>query len=123
MKLILLTFPQHPRPPQREQRQRGVFDSGGRLIGYVANVYVADDGNYRFVDVARGWVLRLGTKHRLVPVKAIAEGEPGSVTLRVDRHTVEGAPTLGDPHAAPDEGLQRAAREHCGLAAVPPPEA
>jgi hypothetical protein len=29
---------------------------------------------------------------------------------------------LGDPHAAPDEGLQRGAREHCGLAAVPPPE-
>jgi hypothetical protein len=29
---------------------------------------------------------------------------------------------LGAPHAAPDEGLQRAAREHCGLAAVPPPE-
>ena len=54
MKLVRLAFPQHPRPPQRELRQRGVFDSGGSLLGYVANVYVNDDGNYRFVDVGKG---------------------------------------------------------------------
>jgi hypothetical protein len=111
MKLIRLAFPQHPRPPQRELRQRGVFDSGGSLIGYVANVYVDDDGNYRFVDVATGGFMGLGTKHHLVPVEAIAEGEPGSITLKVDRRTIESATTLGDPHAAPDEGLQRAARQ------------
>ena len=111
MKLIRLAFPQHPRPPQRELRQRGVFDSGGGLIGYVANVYVDDDGNYRFVDVATGGFMGLGTKHRLVPVEAIAEGEPGSITLKVDRRTIESATTLGDPHAAPDEGLQRGARQ------------
>jgi hypothetical protein len=120
MKLIRLEFPQHPRPPQREFRQRGVFDSRGSLIGYVANVYVDDEGNYRFVDVATGGFMGLGRKHRLVPVEAIAEGEPGSITLTVDRRTIESAPTLGEPHAAPDEGLQRAAREHCGLAASPP---
>ena len=89
----------------------------------MANVYVDDDQNYRFVDVATGGVMGLGKKHRLVPVEAIVEGEPSSVTLTVDRRTLESAPTLGDPYAAPDEGLQRAAREHCGLAAVPPPEA
>jgi hypothetical protein len=114
MKLTKLEFTQHPRPPQRELRERGVFDSGGDLIGYVANVYVDEEGNYRFVDVATGgfmgWV---GTKHRLVPVEAIAEGEPGSITLTVDRQTLDSAPTLADPHEAPDEGLQRAAREHC----------
>jgi PRC-barrel domain len=114
MKLDRLSFPQHPRPPQRELRERGVFDSGGHLIGYVAQVYVDDEGNYRFVDVAtggfKGW---LGTKHRLVPVEAIAEGDPGSITLRVDRQTLDSAPTLANPHEAPDEDLQRAAREHC----------
>jgi hypothetical protein len=121
MNLTRLEFAQHPRPPQRELRQRGVFDSGGGLIGYVADVYVDDDGNYRFVDVATGELMgRLGTKHRLVPVEAVAEGEPGSITLTVDRHTVESAPTLGDPHEAPDEELQRAAREQFGLGAVPP---
>ena len=92
----------------------GVFDSGGGLIGYVANVYVDEERNYRFVDVATGGVMGwLGTKHHLVPVKAIAEGEPGLVTLKVDRRTIESAPTLGDPHEAPDEDLQRAALEHC----------
>ncbi len=113
MNLTRLAFTQHPRPPQRELRQRGVFDSGGDLIGYVANVYVDEERHYRFVDVATGGVKGLGAKHRLVPVETIAEGEPGSITLKVDRATLESAPTLGDPHEAPDEELQRAAREHC----------
>jgi hypothetical protein len=64
--------------------------------------------------------MSLGKKHHLVPVEAIAEEEPGSITLTVDQQTVQSALALGDPHAAPDEGLQRAAREHCGLAALPP---
>jgi hypothetical protein len=113
MKLDRLSFPQHPRPPQRELRQRGVFDSEGDLIGYVANVYVDEEGNYHFVDVATGGFKGWGAKHHLVPVAAMAEGEPGSITLKVDRATLESAPTLGDPHEAPDEDLQRAAREHC----------
>jgi hypothetical protein len=112
MKLIRLAFSQHPRPPQRELRQRGVFDSGGRLIGQVKNIYVDDDRSFQFVDVAISGLLGLGKKHHLVPVEAIVEGA-GSITLTVDRQTVESAPKLADPHAAPDEGLQRAAREHC----------
>jgi hypothetical protein len=51
MNLTRLAYTQHPRPPQRELRQRGVFDSGDRLIGHVANIYVDDDRNFRFVDV------------------------------------------------------------------------
>ena len=120
MNLTRLGFPQHPRPPQRELRQRGVFDSGGGLIGYVANVYVDEEGNYHFVDVATGGFKGLGAKHHLVPVAAIAEGEPGSITLKVDRATVESAPTLGAPHDAPNEELQCAARTNCGLTAIPP---
>jgi PRC-barrel domain len=113
MKLNRLEFPQHPRPPQRELRERGVFDSGGDLIGYVANVYVDEERNYRFVDIAVSGFVGLSAKHQLVPVEAIAEGEPGSITLTVDRQTLKSAPTLGNPHEAPDEDLQRAAREHC----------
>jgi hypothetical protein len=120
MKLARLNFAQHPRTPQRELRQRGVFDSGARLIGHVVNIYVDDDENFRFVDVAVGGFMGFGKKHHLVPVEAIAEEEPGSITLTVDQQTVHSAPAVDDPHAAPEEGLQRAAREHCGLAAVPP---
>ena len=119
MNLTRLTFTQHPRPLQRELRQRGVFDSGDRLIGHVVNIYVDDEENFRFVDVAMGGFMGFRKKHRLVPVEAIAEEEPGSITLRVDQQTVQSAPSLDHPHAAPDEGLQRAAREHCGLAADP----
>jgi hypothetical protein len=112
MKLARLEFTQHPRPPQRELRQRGVFDSGDRLIGHVENIYVDEEGTFRFVDVAMGGFMGLGKKHHLVPVEAIAEEEPGSITLTVDRQTIlQSAPTLGEPHTAPDEGLQRAARE------------
>jgi hypothetical protein len=119
MNLTRLAFTQHPRPPQRELRQRGVFDSGGRLLGHVANIYVDEDGNFRFVDVAMGGLMGFGMKHHLVPVEAIDGEEPGSITLRVDQQTVQSAPTLDDPHAAPEEGLQPAAREQCGLAADP----
>jgi PRC-barrel domain len=116
MNLTRLEFTQHPRPPQRELRQRGVFDSGDRLIGHVANIYLDDEENFRFVDVAMGGVLGFAKKHHLVPVEAIAEEEPGSITLTVDQPAVESAPTLDAPHAAPDDDLQRAARQHCGLA-------
>jgi hypothetical protein len=111
MKLTRLEFTQYPRPPQRELRRRSVFDSGDRLIGQVENIYVDEEGNFRFVDVAMGGFMGLGKKHHLVPVEAIAEEEPGSITLTVDRQTVQGAPTLGDPHTAPKEGLQRGARQ------------
>jgi PRC-barrel domain len=114
MKLARLEFTQHPRPPQHDLRQRGVFDSGGRLIGHVENIYVDNEGTFRFLDVAMGGFVGIGKKHHLVPVEAIAEEEPdSSITLTLDQQTVlQSAPTLGDPHAAPEEGLQRAAREH-----------
>ena len=118
MNLTRLAFTQHPRPPQHELRQRGVFDSGDHLIGQVVNIYVDDDRNFQFVGVATGGWMGLGKKHHLVPVEAIAEEDPGSITLSIDRQTLESAPKLADPHAAPDDALQRAAREHCGLPAV-----
>jgi hypothetical protein len=121
MKLSRLEFPQHPKPPQRELRERGVFDSGGSLIGYVANVYVDEERNYRFVDIAVGEFMGLSAKHHLVPVEAIAEGgEPGSITLTVDQQTLDSALILGVPNEAPDEELQRAARKHYGLGEIPP---
>jgi hypothetical protein len=115
MKLSRLEFTQHPRPPQNELRQRGVFDSGGSLIGYVENIYVDEEGTFRFLDVAMGGFIGIGKKHHLVAVKAIAEEEPASsITLTLDQQTLHSAPTLGDPHTAPDEGLQRVAREYGG---------
>jgi hypothetical protein len=119
MNLTRLAHHQHPRPPHHELRQKGVFDSGVRQVGQVENLYVDDDMNLRFVDVATSGLFGFGKKHHLVPVEAVADEAPGSITLTVDQQTVEGAPTLADPHAAPDEGLQRTAREHCGLGAAP----
>jgi hypothetical protein len=79
----------------------------------VENIYVDDEGTFRFVDVAMGRFMGIGKKHHLVPVEAIAEEEPGtSITLTLDQQTVlQSAPTLGDPYTVPDEGLQRAARQ------------
>jgi hypothetical protein len=60
-----------------------------------------------------GGFMGIAKKHHLVPVEVIAEEEPGSsITVTLDQQSVlHSAPTLGDPHTAPDEGLQRAARE------------
>jgi hypothetical protein len=84
----------------------------------VANLYADDERNLQFMDVCMSGFLGFGRKHHLVPVEAVAEESPGAVTLKADQQTVEGAPTLADPHAGPDEELQRAAREHHGFGAV-----
>lgn len=105
MNLTRLAYDQHPRPPQRDLRQRGVFDSEGRLIGHVENVYVDDDKIIRFVDVAVGGFMGLDNNHHFVPVEAIAEAEYGSITLTVDWQTLESVPTLSDLRAAPGETL------------------
>jgi PRC-barrel domain len=114
MNLSRLEHHQHPRPPHHELRQKNVLDSGSRQIGDVTNLYVDDDRELHFVDVVTSGFLGFGKKHHLVPVEAIAEEAPGSVTLKVDQQTVESAPTIANPHAGPDEELQRAAREHYG---------
>jgi len=118
MNLTRLEQHHHPRPPHHELRQKTVLDSGVRAVGQVDNLYVDDDMDLQFVDVEKSGFFGLGKKHYLVPVEAIAEEGPGSITLTVDEQTVESAPTLSNPHDAPDEDLQRAAREHCGVAAV-----
>ena len=119
MNLTRLEHHQHPRPPHHELRQKEVLDSGSRGIGWVDNLYVDDDRNLQFADVYTTGLFDFGKKHYLIPVEVIAEEESGSVTLTVDQQIVQSAPPLDDPHAAPDESLQRAAREHCGLAADP----
>ncbi len=89
--LTRLAYTQHPRPPQSELRQRGVFDSGARLIGQVMHIYV-DDRHFRFIGVAmRKGFVSFGKKHHLVPIEAIAEAEPDSITLKVDQQAVESA--------------------------------
>jgi hypothetical protein len=113
MNLTRLPHHEHPRPPHHELRQKSVFDSDDYHIGQVETLYVDEDRNLQFVDVVMSGFLGFGKKHHLVPVEAIAEEASGSITLKVDQQTVESAPTLGDPHGAPDEGLQHVAREHC----------
>jgi hypothetical protein len=114
MNLIRLEHHQHPRPPHHELRQKSVFDSGVRNIGQVANLYVDEDWDLRFLDVCMSGFLGFGKKHHLVPAEAIDEESAGTVTLKVDQQSVERAPTLTNPKAGPDEELQRAAREHYG---------
>ena len=114
MKLIRLARHQHPNPPHHELRQKRVLDLEGRLIGQIENLYVDDDGQLQFVDVVTSGFLGLRTKHHLVPVEAIADEDPGSITLEVDQQAVESAPTYAHPHAGPDEDLQDTTREHYG---------
>jgi sporulation protein YlmC with PRC-barrel domain len=119
MNLTRLAHHQHPSPPHHELRQKEVLDSGSRLIGQIDNLYVDDDNNLQFADVSTTGLFDFGKKHYLIPVAVIAEEESGYDSLRVDQQTVQGVPSLDHPHDAPDESLQRAAREHCGLAADP----
>jgi hypothetical protein len=115
MNLVRLARHQHPAPPHRELRKKGVVDSGSRHIGHVENLYVEEDSRrLRFVDVVTGGFLGLGRMHCLVPVEAITEQDPGSITLGVDQRSLESAPAFFNPQIAPDERLQWATREHYG---------
>ena len=115
MNLIRLAHHQHPRPPHHELRQKEVLDSGGRLVGQIDNLYTDDAENLQFVDVSTTGLFDFGKKHHLVPVEVVADEESGYVTLTIDHETIQNAPPLKDPRDAPDEDLQRAAREHFGL--------
>ena len=107
MNLTRLPHHEHPAPPYHELRQKTVFDSRSRDIGQVENLYVDDDRNLQFFDVVTSGVLGLRKKHHLVPAEAIAEESPDDITLRVNQETLEDAPPPSDPHAGPDDELQR----------------
>ena len=115
MVLIRLKLYEHPAPPHHEIRQKSVLDSGGSVVGMVANLYVDEDSRQLcFVDVLTSDFLGLERKHHLLPVEAVSEENPGSITLGVYQETVERAPAFPNPHVGPDEEYQRTIREHYG---------
>jgi hypothetical protein len=116
MALIRLELHEHPAPPHHEIREKTVLDSGDRILGTVANLYVDEDnGQLRFVDVRTSGLLGLEREHHLLPVKAVREEDSGSITLGVDLQSVQSAPPFPNPHVVPDEEYQRTIREHYGL--------
>src|SRR5919107_3688240 len=82
--LIRLELHEHPPSPQHEMRQKSVLDSGGTVLGTVANLYVDEDSRQlRFLDVLTSDFLGLERKHHLVPVEAVSDQDSGSITLDV----------------------------------------
>jgi PRC-barrel domain len=118
MALIRLKLHEHPAAPHHEIREKTVLDSGDRIVGTVANLYVDEDSRQlRFVDVVTtSGLLGLERKHHLVPVEAVSDEGPGAITLGVDKQSVQSAPTFANPHVVPDEGYRRTVREHYGYA-------
>jgi sporulation protein YlmC with PRC-barrel domain len=117
MALIRLELHEHPAPPHHEIRQKTVLDSADRIVGTVSNLYVDEDSRQlRFVDVlTTSGLLGLESKHHLLPVEAVREVGPGSITLGVDQQSVQSAPAFSHPHVVPDEEYQRTIREHYDL--------
>jgi len=73
MALIRLKLHEHPAPPHHEIRQKSVLDSGGTVVGMVANLYVDEDGRQlRFVDVLTSDFLGLERHHHLVPMEVVS---------------------------------------------------
>jgi hypothetical protein len=112
MYLIRLQRHQQPRPPYHELRHKRVLDSTYRSIGQVENLFVDEDMELHFVDVAKSGLMGLGMKHHLVPVEAIVSEDAGSITLGLDQQALESAPAYANPHAGLNEELQRATLEH-----------
>src|SRR4028119_1351673 len=105
MALIRLKLQEHPAPPHHEIRQKSVPDSGGSVVGMVANLYVDEDSRQlRFVDVLTSDFLGLQRKHHPVPVEVVSEEDPGSITLGVNQQSVESAPEVPTAPGAPGGG-------------------
>jgi sporulation protein YlmC with PRC-barrel domain len=82
MALIRLEWHEHPAAPQHEMRQKSVLDSEGSMVGTVDNLYVEEESRQlRFVDILTSDFLGLERKHHLVPIEAVIEEDPGSITL------------------------------------------
>ena len=115
MALIRLELHEHPAAPQHEMRQKSVLDCASTVVGTVANLYI-DEGirQLRFLDVLTSDFLGLERKHHLLPVEAVSDQDPGSITLGVDQETVQSGPEFPNPHIAPDQDYQRTIREHDG---------
>jgi hypothetical protein len=115
MALIRLELHEHPASPQHEMRQKSFLGSGGSVVGTVANLYV-DEGSrkLRFMDVLTSYFLGLERKHHLLPVEAVSDQDPGSITVGVDRESMQSGPDFPNPQVAPDEDYQRTIREHYG---------
>jgi hypothetical protein len=113
MKLARLDFTQHPRPPNTNCAK-----GASSLPGAASSVTWRTSTWTRrgpFGSWTSPWgVMGIGKKHHLVPVEAIADEDPGSITLEVGQQAVESAPTYAHPHAGPDEDLQDTTREHYG---------
>jgi sporulation protein YlmC with PRC-barrel domain len=115
MALIRVQLHEHPASPQHEMRQKSVLDSKGNVVGTVANLYVDESSRQlRFLDVRTSDFLGLEKKHHLIPVEAVSDQDPGSITLGVDQESVQSGPDFPNPHVAPDEDYQRTIREHYG---------
>jgi sporulation protein YlmC with PRC-barrel domain len=115
MALTKLRLHEHPALPQHDMRQKRVLDSRDRLVGTVENLYVDEDsGQLRFLDVLTSDFVGLERKHHLIPVEAVSEEVPTSITLGVDQEAVERAPPFPHPHVVPSEEYQRTIREHYG---------
>jgi sporulation protein YlmC with PRC-barrel domain len=115
MALIRLELHEHPASPQHEMRQKSVLDSAGTVVGTVANLYVDESSRQlRFLDVLTSDFLGLERKHHLLPVEAVSDQDPGSITLGVDQETVQSGPDFPNSHVVPDEDYQRTVREHYG---------
>ena len=100
MALIRLELHEHPASPQHEMRQKSVLDSGGNVVGTVANLYVDEDSRQLcFLDVRTSDFLGLERKHHLVPVEVVSDQDPGSITLGVDQETVQSGPDFPNPQS------------------------
>jgi sporulation protein YlmC with PRC-barrel domain len=86
--------------PAMDLRGRDAYARSGESVGTVADVFIdPDQRKARMIEVAAGGgLLGLGKKQFLVPVEAIAGGDPRTVYIDKPKDEI-----LGGPEYHPDE--------------------
>jgi hypothetical protein len=80
--------------PAMDQRGRDAYDRSGEVVGTVSDVLIdPDQRKARMLEIATGGgLLGLGKKQILVPVEAIAGGDPRTVYIDKEKDEILAGP-------------------------------
>jgi sporulation protein YlmC with PRC-barrel domain len=104
--------------PAMDLREREVRDRHGEAVGSVSDLLLdPNDGTVRLLEVTMGGgLLGIGKKRHLVPVEAVAGGDPRTVYIDKPRDVIEATPEYTPADGDDEEAQYAAAYEAYGIA-------
>jgi sporulation protein YlmC with PRC-barrel domain len=103
--------------PAMDLRDREVRDRHGEAVGTVSDLLLdQDERRVRLVEITTGGgLLGIGKKHHLIPVEALAGGDPRTVYVDRSREEIEQTPEYTVAEGDEEEAQYAAAYDAYGV--------